>query len=435
MGVEPDATEEVGARIRRLRLERGLSQRSLVGPGVSAAYLSRIEKGDRVPSVRALRVIAERLGVPAALLETGHALPDEERRVLALADAELELRIAGDADAAAESFRAILDEATAAGDHASAGRARSGLGRAAAAQDDHAEAVRLLEPVVAGGAGDPAVTPEAVATLARAYVALGMGEYALRLFDECVRELATTGAESRADRLRVGTYLSSALGRADVAEERAALDRALYEAGPIADSGARARMYWTRARVADEQGEHAVARAYLGRAIAVLEEAEDALHLARAHLLYAESLLADGAHEAAAERIAIAGAVLGPRAREGRERVWIAVLEAHVLVGRGRYEEAAEAARAVIADAPDPELVGRGETVLGEALRRAGDGERALAAFERADELLADSEPRVVLGLLQRWSEALESQGRLQDAVAVLRRAARLKAATPPNRL
>jgi transcriptional regulator with XRE-family HTH domain len=435
MGVEPEVTEQVGARIRRLRLERGLSQRSLVGPGVSAAYLSRIEKGDRVPSVRALRVIAERLGVPAALLETGHPLPDPERRALELADAELELRVGADPDAAAERFRAILDEATDAGDGASAALARSGLGRAAAAQGDYGEAVRLLEPVVAAGAADPAVTPEAVATLARAYVAVGMGEYAVRLFDECVRELGTGGDELRAARLRQGTYLSSALGRADVTEERAALDRALRDAGSAAGSDERARMYWSQARAAEEKGEHALARAFLGRAIAVLEDADDALHLARAHLLYAESLIADARHDAAAERIAVAAAVLGARDPGGREGAWIAVLQAHVLVGDGRFDEAAGAARRVIAGAGDAELAGRGETVLGEALLRGGDGDGALAAFERADALLADAEPRVVLALLERWSEALESRGRLPDAVSVLRRAARLRATTPPNRL
>ena len=35
--------ETVGQRLRRLRLERGLSQRQLAAPGVSYAYISRIE--------------------------------------------------------------------------------------------------------------------------------------------------------------------------------------------------------------------------------------------------------------------------------------------------------------------------------------------------------------------------------------------------------
>jgi hypothetical protein len=40
--------ESIGARIKRLRLARGLSQRDLAAPGVSYAYVSRIEAGGRV---------------------------------------------------------------------------------------------------------------------------------------------------------------------------------------------------------------------------------------------------------------------------------------------------------------------------------------------------------------------------------------------------
>ncbi len=45
----------VGQRIKRLREERGLSQRDLAEPGVSYAYVSRIEDGQRTPSAKALR--------------------------------------------------------------------------------------------------------------------------------------------------------------------------------------------------------------------------------------------------------------------------------------------------------------------------------------------------------------------------------------------
>ncbi len=51
-------TETVGERLNRLRRERGLSQRELAEPGVSYAYISRIEAGTRNPSVKALRKLA-----------------------------------------------------------------------------------------------------------------------------------------------------------------------------------------------------------------------------------------------------------------------------------------------------------------------------------------------------------------------------------------
>ena len=63
--------ETVGDRVRRLRIEVGLSQRELAEPGVSFAYISRIEGNTRAPSVKALRKIAPKLGVSAEYLETG----------------------------------------------------------------------------------------------------------------------------------------------------------------------------------------------------------------------------------------------------------------------------------------------------------------------------------------------------------------------------
>src|SRR5947208_928908 len=92
----PDPGETIGQRLRRLRLERGLSQRELAGPGVSYAYISRIEAGARRPSVKALRMLAPKLGVSVEYLETGSDLRDDEKRELRLADAELQLRLNDD---------------------------------------------------------------------------------------------------------------------------------------------------------------------------------------------------------------------------------------------------------------------------------------------------------------------------------------------------
>lgn len=63
--------EDIGQRLRRLRQERGLSQRELSEPGISYAYISRVEAGYRRPSEKALRKLAARLGVTALELETG----------------------------------------------------------------------------------------------------------------------------------------------------------------------------------------------------------------------------------------------------------------------------------------------------------------------------------------------------------------------------
>ena len=146
---EGKTTESVGARLKRLRLKRGLSQRDLSSPGVSYAYISRIEAGARTPSVKALRKLSQKLGVSVEYLETGRDIREVDDRELRLADAELELRLADDVAGAEQKIVAILDEAIAAGDGDSAVRARVALGLAASHRGNHLEAAERLEAAVA----------------------------------------------------------------------------------------------------------------------------------------------------------------------------------------------------------------------------------------------------------------------------------------------
>lgn len=65
--------ETLAVRLRRLRRERGLSQRETACPErkATAVYVCRIERGQRYPSVAVMRALAEKLGVTARYLETG----------------------------------------------------------------------------------------------------------------------------------------------------------------------------------------------------------------------------------------------------------------------------------------------------------------------------------------------------------------------------
>ena len=74
----------VGERIRQRRLELGLSQRDLAEPGVSYAYISRLEANARTPSVHALRKLAPKLQVSVHWLETGEDDPAEQLAQLVL---------------------------------------------------------------------------------------------------------------------------------------------------------------------------------------------------------------------------------------------------------------------------------------------------------------------------------------------------------------
>ena len=141
VGAERTGPESIGQRLRRLRLERNLSQRELSSPGVSYAYISRIEAEARRPSVKALRQLAPKLGVSVEYLETGSDLREVDERELRLADAELKLRLADDPGDARDTVQGILDDAIAAGDSASALRARVALGLAEARAGNNTAAV------------------------------------------------------------------------------------------------------------------------------------------------------------------------------------------------------------------------------------------------------------------------------------------------------
>src|SRR3982750_3425834 len=85
-----DDPAAVGARLKDARERAGLSQRQLAFPGCSPAYISRIEAGDRIPSLHLLRDLGKRLGVTEDFLATGRS---EETAPSALLDADLARRL------------------------------------------------------------------------------------------------------------------------------------------------------------------------------------------------------------------------------------------------------------------------------------------------------------------------------------------------------
>jgi transcriptional regulator with XRE-family HTH domain len=83
----------VGRRLKDARLAAGLSQRQLSFPGCSAAYISRLEAGDRVPSLQLLRKLAAKLNADEQYLATGvEQIQQDPPEVV---EAEVERRLAG----------------------------------------------------------------------------------------------------------------------------------------------------------------------------------------------------------------------------------------------------------------------------------------------------------------------------------------------------
>lgn len=86
---DPEFSEAVGRAIKVLRTARDMSRRELAeAAGISYPYLSEIENGTKGGSPRALRPIAEALGVPLhELFATGEELQAAESSRNVAADA------------------------------------------------------------------------------------------------------------------------------------------------------------------------------------------------------------------------------------------------------------------------------------------------------------------------------------------------------------
>jgi transcriptional regulator with XRE-family HTH domain len=100
-----DDPAAVGRRLREARETAYLSQRELSFPGCSAAYISRIERGERIPSLQVMRELASRVGTSESWLAFGRERlhPDVESRIR---DAEA-AEATGETNARAKAYASL----------------------------------------------------------------------------------------------------------------------------------------------------------------------------------------------------------------------------------------------------------------------------------------------------------------------------------------
>ena len=69
---------EIGKRLKRLRLEKGLTQKQLaakISGGLDYTYIGKIERGEQLPSLKILIRISEAFTVPVGYFFREEALP------------------------------------------------------------------------------------------------------------------------------------------------------------------------------------------------------------------------------------------------------------------------------------------------------------------------------------------------------------------------
>jgi transcriptional regulator with XRE-family HTH domain len=426
---EHERAETVGLRLKRLRLERGLSQRDLSSPGVSYAYISRIEAGARTPSVKALRMLARKLNVSVEYLETGRDLRESEEREMRLGDAELAIRFGDDTREAEQQLAELRDEALAAGDAVNAGRAEAARGFAAMRRGNHLDAAERIEQSLKIYRPQPHLRPDMYAALGEAYSALGAPDRAVRTFQDCLTAVREAAPNDMTIKTRFGTLLSYALSDAGDHERAAAVVREVA-AELTAESSPydRVRVYWASARSSGLEGRALEALGYIRRAIALLEATDNTTQLARGHLLAAGIEVEEGHAEETRAHLDAAESLLGP-APESFDVGMVRTVRGQLAALEGNGDLTVRLAREALDALGDYHGGEQGAAVLtlGRGLALQRDDVGASDAYRRAvDLLVVHGRRHEAAKAALEWGTFLRECGREEEAGSVLQRAADL---------
>ena len=274
----------LGRRIRETRRVKGLTQSQVVDGVVSAAYLSRIEGGDRRPSVKLLELIAERLSTTAEHLLTGVAASHAEQLRLAVRYAELCLE-SGEVTEAERASAELIDDpeidtvgdvrADAAYVHARALEVRGLLDQAAV----ELERFRQRE------SSSSARWPDAMLALSRCYREAGDLNRAIDIAGEALAELHGQGLDALDEAVQLELALCAAyFERGDELYAATRCSEAVARAEKLGSPEARAAAYWNASVIESHRGNLARSLLLAERALKLLEDGGDARNIGRLRL-------------------------------------------------------------------------------------------------------------------------------------------------------
>ena len=283
------ANETLGDRLKKLRLERGLTQQDLATAEIHASYISLIEAGKRTPTARRMDTIAKRLGTTVDYLVTGVAEDRRRQDELELGTARLLLADGRAADAVAR-FRPLL----ASPDVRIASDARWGLAAAFEAAGDLEAAITEYEALRVTAADDHAGESmlAAATALSRCYReagdlahAIDVGEIALAR----IRRYGLVGTDAYVNVLV--TVAGAYVERGDVTKAGHLLEEIQQQVDALGSPRSRGAAYWNAAALAGELGETAESVRLVERALALFGEGDDARNLARLRTAHATLLM------------------------------------------------------------------------------------------------------------------------------------------------
>lgn len=413
----------VGERLRQARKAAGLTQRELSFEGCTAAYVSRIEAGARVPSLQILREFARRLGVSADHLATGG--PYDEDLSSDLLEAEVALRL-GDEKVARELYETARDEA---GSPTALARAQLGLGQLALRRGDVSRGIALLEQALDSGELAPGDASVAASALGPSYAAQSRFDEAFALFERFLDEARARG--DHFDHLRFALLLANAYAdHGDHARAHATVGEVVDLARKTVDPMLRASLYWSQSRVHLSQGDPDRAVEYAQLAMVTLKASEQTLEATRALLLLAYIENDRGNPETALELVD-EGEPIMVAAGEATDAAMFTIERARALSALGEGDQAAELLLGITPrlSAAAPRDAARAYSAVADVFRRQGDAARALELYELAVEQ-APAANKYVAEALTAMAEIYEDRGDTQRALELLKQALAARSGT-----
>ncbi|NJP53835.1 helix-turn-helix domain-containing protein [Streptomyces sp. SBST2-5] len=378
-----------GQRVRELRRARGLSQGDLAGDGVSPSYVSLVESGRRVPSLKAARTIATRLGTTVEkLCEPGAGDSRRTHRLELVGQlvAARSSQLAGDWPAARRRLESVIEEAADSGLDEMGWEARWEL----AAVLERLDATDAREQTLRALADDPLT---GAAPLLHVWVAAELSRLYRRQGDlgEAVRcaenaQAAANGLD--ADRPERGeaqvALLAAYVESGEWHRARDLADAVLEQTSRGADDQLRATALWAAAGVRHLDGHTETALKLLHQADDLLAPAVDMAR--RVRLTRARALLALEAGDDSAAALLEQARHAGALVPTPESASWLATLEVLADLRGADPSRALEHAAGIVPESPELPPLDRSRCAVmrARARRAAGREEEAEADFRTA---------------------------------------------------
>lgn len=419
-----ESLERLGHRLRKARVEAGLSQAQLGAPHFTRAYISALELGKIRPAMKSLEFLAGKLGRSVA-----HFMDDEEKerkrldRELALARAN-QLIAQGAAREAIDEVESISLEDLPMTERLAVKRT---LGRAYLEAHRPGRAAALLGEAVRGyeALGDEEQATRARAQLGTALIALMNYAEAEEHLQTALRAAASGVIRDPLFRVQVLHNLGAAhYDRGHFAAALEHFDRAAAEGNDVGDPKWQASLFAAMGMARRQMGDHEGAITCLLKSEALFESLNNQARVAEIKFQTARALRALGNRKRAAEVLADA---LHRASAAGNESLairveafmaWSDVQDGNGSGARARLEELVPRA-----DKAEPEAQFAVRFALAKTLTELEPARAVEILRELAASLEQRSAPSAVADVYDELSKALARQGLSEEALAYAQRA------------